>query len=60
MHATPHTNLFGITTHYGTHPTPTRRLELRARHAARTAARAAATTLLAAALLAKQRLAKTK
>lgn len=22
MHATPHTNLFGITTHYGTHPEP--------------------------------------
>lgn len=28
MHATPHTNLFGITTHYGTHPKPPRRRHL--------------------------------
>lgn len=47
MHATPHTNLFGITTHYGTHPTPPKR-----RHPAWRVATHAATYALAAGITA--------
>ncbi len=51
MHATPHTNVFGVTTHYGTHPHPpstVRRRTGHATHKAAVVAVAAALTLGAA------------
>ncbi len=54
MHATPHTNLFGVTTHYGTHPHQPRPLVANGRRFLRGTAVAAVAIALATGRLMKR------